>query len=132
MRIELTVSRIATKNKPDESLKPTIYNHFKKENISIEELFSFYNSSSSFTVSPAIYKKNHILDKNWESQEVVYIDFDGGMTYNEALQCCKNFNINPIIKYSRPLVFGFLGKKVTKKLQFSLRLFAKGRGLLLW
>ena len=22
------------------------------------------------------------------------------MTYNEALQCCKNFNINPIIKYS--------------------------------
>ena len=100
MRIELTVSRIATTNKPDESLKPTIYNHFKRENISIEELFLFYNSSSSFTVSPAIYKKNHILDKNWESQEVVYIDFDGGMTYNEALQCCKNFNINPIIKYS--------------------------------
>ena len=98
--IELTISRFETKEKPkSDNEKAELYKMFKKESISVEELNSFYNSDYSYTISPAIFKNDKVNDRNWESQKLVFIDFDKGMTYNEAIKCCEYYKIMPIIKY---------------------------------
>lgn len=100
MNIELTIARVETTKKPKSGKeKSNIFKSLKKESIDLEELFSFYTSSNSYTVAPGVFKNNEVYKVNWISQELAFIDCDGTMSVKEAMECCKNYGIMPNIIY---------------------------------
>jgi hypothetical protein len=67
--------------------------------VTVRELRNMVSEPLSYTVCPSIFNGKRSND-NWLSQEVFFLDFDGGITQEEAIGILRNRGLAPNIIYN--------------------------------
>lgn len=100
MQINVSIAPIACKQKPQTKKEISfINNSFITTGLTITELVEYSSSPYSYTITPAIFDKNNRNKANWKEQQLIMLDFDGGIYPNEVITKFQEYGITPNYYY---------------------------------
>jgi hypothetical protein len=100
MHFNVSVAPITCAQKPKSKEKISyINNSFISTGLTITELVKYSSEPFSYTITPAVFDKNKRNKSNWKEQQIIMLDFDGGIYPNEAISKFKEYSILPNYYY---------------------------------
>jgi len=99
-KYEITIYYKQQKTKPvGKKALSQIYDGFKTDMPTVEQLLYYVTSPNSFTWIPAVFNRRAKMD-NWIKQSAFALDFDSGITPEEVMEKLREFDITPNIVYA--------------------------------
>lgn len=72
-----------------------INNSFILTGLTITELVQYSSEPYSYTITPAVFENNIRNNSNWKEQQIIMLDFDGGIYPNEVIDKFNEYSITP-------------------------------------
>lgn len=98
-KIKLSVSTIPTNSKPEGGTTKQIMRSFEQRECTITEIAELVSSPNGYTFASALHLGHTPLSGNWISQQILVLDFDGGMTLQSILNKFNEYGLDPNIVY---------------------------------
>lgn len=98
-KYKVSLSDIKLKSKPLNCEIRKISTNLKSVSLTYSELVECLTAPNSQTIAPSIYRNNQRNNKNWLSQQIFMLDFDGGLSENEVRERFEKYGITPNFIY---------------------------------
>jgi effector-binding domain-containing protein len=99
-KYKVSLSNIKLKSKPKSVYeKGKINNSLKSNLLTYKELVEYLTAPNSQTIAPSIYLNDQRSNKNWLSQQIFMLDFDGGISKTEVKERFEKYGITPNFIY---------------------------------
>lgn len=98
-KYKVSLSDIKLKSKPLNCEIGKISKNLKSVSLTYSELVECLTAPNSQTIAPSIYRNNQRNNKNWLSQQIFMLDFDGGLSKNEVRERFEKYGITPNFIY---------------------------------
>jgi hypothetical protein len=100
MQINVSLAPIKCKQKPQTKKEITFINKsFITTGLTITELIEYSSEPYSYTITPAIFNENKRNKSKWKEQQLIMLDFDGGIYPNEVIAKFHEYGITPNYYY---------------------------------
>lgn len=96
MQINVSLAPITCAQKPQSKKEISFINSsFITTGLTITELVEYSSEPYSYTITPAVFENNKRNKSNWREQQIIMLDFDGGIYPNEVIDKFKEYGITP-------------------------------------
>lgn len=100
--MKVSIDRQRYSQKPDKGTAGAISKRVAEqvENLEVQEIAEQLVQPYGRTFSPAVFADGQRKNANWKEQQLFGLDFDEGITVEQVLGRCKEYNIKPVFIYS--------------------------------
>ncbi|MCF7944342.1 MAG: DEAD/DEAH box helicase family protein [Spirochaetia bacterium] len=104
MKNQVTVCLDETQcnQKPNKTNVQKIMANFgsKQRTLTIHELAECLVQPKGYTVCPAVFSSEKAQNKYWKAQQLFFIDIDHGLSFQDAIERCKKYQVLPVFAYT--------------------------------